>query len=182
MSYELSHPDPYNRKDVENMMNSAENFASVVARNQPGFMKNYPWARHVRAVIAGEWMRFCSNPPYSAKVEFWKITQEGEFIAYGISRETQYDAKEPTKITYPLVGFIPLRWNSPDTFSALEFFVDNWLRQGFKTVWFRAPFGEAIRLSDEYKVWSVTAEPSLRIREITGFLPYYTIYAIELIA
>src|SRR3990170_5416935 len=112
MSYELSHPDPYNRKDLENMMNSAENFASVVARNQTGFMENYPWAPHIKAAFVGEWMRFCSNPPYRAKVEFWKITKNQKFIAYGVSRETQYDPKDLSKVTYPLALFVPLNWRS----------------------------------------------------------------------
>lgn len=187
MGYELSHPDPYNREDVENMMSAAENFTSVVARNQPAFISNYPWSQHVKASLAGEWMRFCSNPPYDAKIDFWKITKDGKFIAYGISRTTQCDPKDLTKLIYPLVGFHPLNWEGTDTFSALKFFVDNWLEdtfgifgERFKTLYLRAPFGETLKVPEKYKVWKVTDFPDGRARRVSGYVPYYTIYAIEL--
>lgn len=180
MSYELSRLDPYNREDVENVMDAAENFGKVIARNQPGFMLNCPWAKYLRASIAGEWMRFCFDPPYQADVEFWKITKEGRFIAYGLSRSMR-DESDPTKKIYPIVNFVPLNWDSPDTFPALQFFVDNWLKKGFKTVYYRAPFREELKLSPQYKVWKVTDFPYGKMLEESGLLPYYTIYAIELV-
>lgn len=140
MAFTVESLDLYNREDVENLIRVIKPYLAKLKEHQPAFEEKWPFWKDAEASAVGEFMRVDHDQIY--RTESWKIVKEDKFVAVGYSREVIL--REYKATIYPVLGFFPLNWDSVDAVSALETFLQKWIKEGYKEFWVRMPFGADI--------------------------------------
>lgn len=137
MTFTVKALDLYDRADVENLIRVIPPYLAKLKSAQPALEHTWPFWKDAKASAVGEFMRLRHDKIYRS--EDWKILKDGAFVAVAYSREVTL--REYKATIYPVLGFLPLDWESPDTISALEVFMEKWINEGYKEFWLRMPFG-----------------------------------------
>lgn len=135
MKFEIERFNFYNREDVENLIKCIQSYVNEIKKNQPLFNDLTPLHKHYVAAALGECMRLNRWQDY--RNEQWKISQNGKFIAWALSREI-YIARID-KIFYPILMFAPINWDKTAK-EALKCFILKFINQGYKLMWIRMPY------------------------------------------
>lgn len=135
MAFTVEKLDLYNRADVEDVLKVVAPYLAKKKEGNAELERTWIWWKHAKASAIGEIMRLHHDQIY--RNEDWKILKDGKFVAWAYSREVNLSEHKAT--IYPVLGFLPLNYESADTISALETFIQKWINEGYKKFWLRVP-------------------------------------------